>query len=144
MNLSTFWSHPICYVRLYEMYLKSNRSDVTSNLFQFQTTNYIDFLSNPMSLIHFLILLCHASMYCWKDSYGVPLTFIITALLMVSMLSKWVSLNFRKRKVTRSKIRQIERLFYSGDILLSQELPDAQHTQSHYFLHMPKSLVVIF
>ena len=83
--------------------------------------------------MHFSILLCHAhaSMHCWKDSSGMLLSSIVTALLMTSTPSKWVpkmgSLELReKKRVTRSKIRWIRRLFQYGDVLLGQELPDAQ------------------
>ena len=48
------------------------------------------------------------------------------------------------KKVTQSKIRWIKRLFQYGDVPLSQELQNAQHTQSDYFLDMLKSSVIIF
>ena len=39
---------------------------------------------------------------------------------------------------------QIKRRFPHGSISLSQELLDVQHIQSHYFLDMPQSSVIIF
>ena len=76
--------------------------------------------------MHFSIPLCHTSMHCWKYSSGMPLGSIVTALLMASRLSKQVPLMIpmslgKRKKVTRSKIRWIGRLFQYG-----QELPDAQ------------------
>ena len=56
--------------------MKSNGTDVTNNLFQFQTINYIIFLSklSPSSLMLFPILLYNASMNCWKDYSGMQLS----------------------------------------------------------------------
>ena len=71
--------------------------------------------------MHFSILLCHTSMHCWKDSSGMPLSSIVTALLMASMPSKRVLL-----MIPLLEIRWTERLFQYGDVLLGQELPDAQ------------------
>ena len=65
--------------------------------------------------------LFHASMHCWKDSSGMPLSSIVMALLMASMPSKRVPL-----MIPLLEIRWIERLFQYGDVFLSQELPDAQ------------------
>ena len=42
--------------------------------------------------MHFSIILCHTSMHCWKDSSGMPLSSVVTALLMASTPSKWVPL----------------------------------------------------
>ena len=80
--------------------------------------------------MHFSILLCHTSMHCWKDASGMPVSSIVTALLMASTSSKQVPLmiplSLGKRKVTHSKIRWIGRFFQYNDVLLGQELPDAQ------------------
>ena len=77
---------------IYEVCLKSNGTGVTNSLFQFQTTNGFPFKVIPSSLMHFSILLCHASMHCWKDSSGMPLSSAVTALLMASTPSKRVPL----------------------------------------------------
>ena len=75
-------------------------TDVTNNLFQLQTTNYTIF---PSSLMHFLILHCHASMHCRKDSSGMSLSSVVTAFLMASTR---ILLSLVQRKVLiRSKIR---------------------------------------
>ena len=93
--------------------------------------------------MYFLILLCHASLYCWKTSIGMALNSVVTNFLMVSTSSKWIHLmiplSLRKRKkAIWSKIRLIGRLFQYIDVPLDQEL------QSYYFSDMPKSLVIIF
>ena len=80
--------------------------------------------------MHFLILLCRASIHFWKDSSRMPFNTIVTGLLIASMPSNrvllMIPLSLRKRKkVTLSKIRWIGRLFQYSNVFLSQELSDA-------------------
>ena len=82
--------------------------------------------------MHFSILLCHASMHCWKDSSGMPLSSVITCSPLEGLHTfKTGPLDDphelgEKKKVTQSKIRWTGRLLQYGDVLLGQELPDAQ------------------
>ena len=65
------WVHP----HLYVVYLKSNRTDVHKQFISIPN-NKLRCSSKkkfPLSLMHFLILLCHAYMHCWKDSSGMLL-----------------------------------------------------------------------
>ena len=102
---------------------------------------------SPSSLIHFLILLYHASMHCWKDSSGMLLSSVVTAVLMASTSSKWVPLIIplgKKKKSHRARSIELNWLFQYNDITLCQELLNAQHTKSYYFSDMPKFLLIIF
>ena len=82
--------------------------------------------------MHFSILLCHASMHCWKDSSGMPLSSVITCSPLEGLHTfKTGPLDDphelgEKKRVTRSKIRWTGRLLQYGNVLLGQELPDAQ------------------
>ena len=78
--------------------------------------------------MHFSILLCHASMHCWKDSSGMLRRYSLLDSLHVfktgpldDPLELW-----EKKKVTQNKFRWIGTLFQQGNVLLGQELPDAQ------------------
>ena len=71
-------------------------------------------------------------MHCWNDSSGMPLSSgrhygLLDGLYTFKMgpLDDPIELG-EKNKVARSKIRWIGRLFQYGDVLLRQELPDAQ------------------
>ena len=74
--------------------------------------------------MHFSMLLCHF-IHWWKDFSGMLLGFAITALLMASIPFK-------------------TGLELGGKKSHSQEMSDAQHTQSCYFWDIPKFLVIIF
>ena len=81
--------------------------------------------------MHFSVLFCHASMHCWKDSSGMLLSSVITALLMASTPSKWVPLVIPLSLGKRNNIRWIGRLFPYGDVLLGQELWAGHCEQVH-------------
>ena len=101
---------------------------VTSNLFQFQTTDdMISSSSDPPQV--FPICLWHSSMHCWKDASWKPLISIVTALMIASKASKYIHimifLSQGKEKVTRCQTRWIGRLSQFSDIPLDYELLDA-------------------
>ena len=78
--------------------------------------------------MHFSILLCHASMHCWKDSSGMPLSSVVTALLMASTPSKRIPLMLplslgKRKKSHGARSGKIGMLFQYSDVLLGQELP---------------------
>lgn len=58
---------------IYEICLKNNMISAANNLFQLKTTNYLPPLQSnpPSSLIHFSILVCHASTHVRID-FGYP------------------------------------------------------------------------
>ena len=118
------------------MCLKSNRSGVTNNLLQFQTTNYMvsPFKVFPFSLMHFS-LLCHASMRCWKDSSAMPLSSVATELYNFLMCPCVDSLCLEKR---------IWKLFQYSNVPLVKELPDAQHSQFCYYISCSLVLTSLF
>lgn len=76
--------------KLYKAGQKNNMSEVTKNYCQILTTND-KFSLSPLSLTHFSILLCYASMHFWKDSPRVLCISIITDLLMASISRKLIS-----------------------------------------------------
>ena len=85
-------------------------------------------------------------MHCWKDSFGILLSFVVTAFLMTPTSSKWLLLMiplslWERKKITRGNIRWISRFFFQyDDVFLVQVLLNAQHTKSCYFSNMPRSL----
>ena len=96
---------------MYKVCQKSNGTGVTNNLFQFQTINYKVF--PPLSLMHFPILLCYASRYCWKDSSGMSLDSHYSSVdgfhaFKTGALDDLLDPG-EKNKVTLSKIRWIGR-----------------------------------
>ena len=113
-----------------------------------QTTWFPFQRKTPLSLMYFTIPFCYSSMHCWENYFVMPLRSFVMSLLMSSTPSKWIlpndPLELKKKKTTRCKISWIGRLFQYGNVPLSQELPDAQYTQYHYFSDIAKSLVIIF
>ena len=125
------------------MCLESNRASVTTYLNSKQQTRWFSF-QNPM---HFLILLCYASLCCWKDSSIMPLSSVITALFMTPTQKTGlllILLSLEKAKhVTQNKIRWIMWLFYFGVNSLSQELPDADGVLNRGFVVVTQSQFVL-
>ena len=75
--------------------------------------------SSSFRLTHFLILISHTSIHCWKDSSGTPLSSVVMALLMTFTLSKWISfvipLSLWKRKSHKEKDlvnREVLHIYY--------------------------------
>ena len=101
-------------LHVYEVCPKSNGTGVTNNLFQFQTTNYMFFPFKVIPLESHALF--HPSLQCWKDSSGMSLSSIITALLMASMHSKRVPLiipmSLRKIKKSHAEQDQVNREFF--------------------------------
>ena len=97
------------FVSVYEVCLKSNETVHIPILFQTKNQNYNLSPSkhSPWALMHFAILLCHASIHSWKDFSGMPRSSFVTASFMCStslnIVPLMVPLSFGNKKVTWSK-----------------------------------------
>ena len=93
--------------------------------------------------MHSPILPCHTCMHCRKDSFGILRSSVVTAFLMPCTSSKRVPLELgEEEKITWSQVGQVGRLLQHGDVLLGQELPDAQGSVSRLVVVMKHPRVV--
>ena len=116
-------------------------------------TNYklqvVPFKVIPLESNDFPILLCPACMHSWKDSSRTLRSSVVTAFLMSCTSSKWspwwppwAELG-EEKKVTWSQVGRVGKLLQHGDVLLGQELLDAQGSVSRRVVMVKHPRVIL-
>ena len=128
--------HKISSLSEYEVCPKNNKTGITNSFFQFQTTNYVVSPSyeSPSTLMHFLIIPCHASMYCWKDSSGMLFSLLVTVFLKASKTSKRAALMIPwvwQKEKSHTDLDQMKKGSCSSTTICSR------HPVSLLFRHVP-------